>query len=257
MVDNIIKTAFVGFSVIFTSLTLLCHTYTAVKSQVTADDQSDADRLSDSDPQSMESGGDPLVVPAFDDPGSLYQNLSPISHAHLPRVAIGIVLSSNKLSKSGMEPFTINFQLANVTSHILALSNLEPVKSVPSSVTNGPIIRITEQSIRGAIAQYRLEVCSLEELATLVLAFESAYQSWKGFSRLQPLRCSGCSAWINNTTNGRRDTWCEDLKNKLIVGLSYRVDVITDDRLLGSGLINGNIRIESLNRDTPSFEVVD
>jgi hypothetical protein len=197
------------------------------------------------------------LVPAFDDPRSLYRNLSPISNTHLPRIAVGIILPSNRFSKSGVEPFTIDLQLANVTPHVLALSNVEPVKSLLASATNGPIIRITEQSIRGVIAQYRLEVCQLEELARLVLSSEAVYQNWKGFKSVRPLHCSEYSAWVNNLTTDQRDGWCEDLRNKLIVGLNYEVEILINDWLLGNGLDNESIRIESLNRDIPGFEVID
>lgn len=128
MAGSIITAAFVGCSIIFTSVTLLSHTWSAVISHVTADDLSAVQTQVDDDGQTSENARDTLV-PAFDDPGSLYQNLSPISNTHLPRIAVGIIVSSNRFSKSGAEPFTIALQLANITPHVLALSNVEPVKA--------------------------------------------------------------------------------------------------------------------------------
>ena len=224
------------------------------------DDESDVNTLPDANPLPSERDSEQMAMPASNDPGSLYQNLSPVSSKRRPRVALGITISSDKLSKSGKDPFTITLQLANITSHSLVLPNLHPVTPILSSFTNGPIIRITEDSIRGAIAQYRLEVCTIKELTRLLLASKRVYQNFKDPSYLEPLYCSEYSAWINNATTDQQDAWCEDLKKKLIVGLKYKVDVVVDtwfDRwLIGIPLINGDVRVEALNRYSPILEVV-
>lgn len=195
------------------------------------------------------------LVPAFDDPGLLYQYISPISNIHRPRVALGIIFSSSKYSKSGIEAFTITFQVGNLTPRILALSNVEPVKPVCSSATKGPILRFIEQSVRGVIAQYRLEVFGPDEGTVLFQRSATAGNNWMHFNTLQPLHCSEHTAWINNPKEP--DLWCGDLQQKLVEGMSYRIDMMPAGSLWGRRIMTETIDCEFLNRDLPSFEVVE
>ncbi|KAK5051545.1 hypothetical protein LTR84_003197 [Exophiala bonariae] len=195
------------------------------------------------------------LVTAFDDPASLYQYISPVSHTRHPRVALGIIVSSNKYSKSGVEPFTINFQVGNLTPHILTLSNIEPVRPMGSSVTNGPIVRLVEQSIRGVIAQYRLEIFGPDTTTQLLPRPATLGNNSERFKTLQPLHCSEHAAWINSPNYA--DLWCKDLKLKLMVGMHYTIDIMPAGSLWGRRIMDEMIECEFLNRRLPSFEVVE